>query len=296
MIERARHAEYSKIDREKFNNVVEMTENIDKAHKDNKYFIDGRTYNCPFCNRRSVAFMIVGNSSFDWSIEKKCYLYLVRCKEIECQKTSFHLSNYSLKQSNLYDSSNNKREYYFAFPFETEEGDDQVSEKDELPLEMDEVFFHHTPSSFFTIDSRIPGVIRIPIDEAENCRINGYLTGGSACLRKAIYKFLQNQGIPDSNESGEFLRYEDRYDLLEVKIREQFPYIDIDYLRNLKNIHAITSREVHEDEWQDFDNNTLRFLIALTKDILNQVYVLPKDRQAARDRVLNFRPPNQSES
>ena len=46
---------------------------MDQSHLDQKYFIDSKIYNCPFCNRRHVRYFIVESFLFDWSLEKKCY-------------------------------------------------------------------------------------------------------------------------------------------------------------------------------------------------------------------------------
>ncbi len=35
-----------------------MAKSKDLSGKDSKYFVDGRTYNCPFCNRRNVSYEV----------------------------------------------------------------------------------------------------------------------------------------------------------------------------------------------------------------------------------------------
>ena len=40
---------------------------MDQSHLDQKYFIDSKIYNCPFCNRRHVRYFIVESFLFDWS-------------------------------------------------------------------------------------------------------------------------------------------------------------------------------------------------------------------------------------
>ena len=50
-------------------------------------------------------------------------------------------------------------------------------------INIDENIFYSVPSSFFTIDSRVPKEIRELISEAEGCVKMNYLTGASACTR-----------------------------------------------------------------------------------------------------------------
>ncbi|MDB5770530.1 MAG: hypothetical protein JWM42_904, partial [Burkholderia sp.] len=51
----------------------------DQSQLDTKYFIDDGVYNCPFCNRRHVTYGNLGRSLFDWSNEKRCEIWRVKC-------------------------------------------------------------------------------------------------------------------------------------------------------------------------------------------------------------------------
>ncbi len=62
----------------------------DDSHLDSKYFIDGHVFNCPFCNRRNVAYDIERPHQFDWSTQKECYIYIAKCRS--CDNESMHLS------------------------------------------------------------------------------------------------------------------------------------------------------------------------------------------------------------
>ncbi|MCK5768175.1 MAG: hypothetical protein KAH35_07380 [Candidatus Atribacteria bacterium] len=64
---------------------------MDDSYLDSKYFIDEYVYNCPFCNRRNVSYFVSNvRNEFDWTPEKKCYVYFVVCDS--CGKESMHLS------------------------------------------------------------------------------------------------------------------------------------------------------------------------------------------------------------
>ena len=108
-------------------------------------------------------------------------------------------------------------------------------------------FFTINPTGFFTIDDRIPIAIREPLSEAENCLKSNFLTGASAGLRKSIYKLLQHENIKER------LKHDKRVDLLKKK----YPKIDAPLLNTLKKVHVLTSQELHENDWQDFDSHTL---------------------------------------
>src|SRR5262245_24431255 len=131
----------------------------DQSHLDAKYFIDAYKYNCPFCNRRHVAYHVQGwQTEFNWSNSKKCYVYFVQCDS--CAHKSMHLSHVPISLANAYSG---------AYRFEVAEGTD-----------LDAFFFYSVPTSFFVLDDRIPAVIRELITEAESCRKLNLLTGASA--------------------------------------------------------------------------------------------------------------------
>src|SRR5207237_780503 len=77
-------------------------------------------------------------------------------------------------------------------------------------VDIDANIFYHVPSSFFVLDNRIPRVIREQVTEAEGCLKMNYLTGASACTRKAIYEL-----IVIAQAQGE--NYEDKIHSLKAK-------------------------------------------------------------------------------
>jgi len=237
----------------------------DLSFKDKKYFIDGATYNCPFCNRKNVKFAITSIESFSWSSNRLVFLFIVQCSENECEKRSFHLSNFHLATYIPY--LKNYRIFRYPTEISGEDSRDLSNKKD-----IDAQFFFHQPTSFFTVDPRIPHEIREPLSECENCRKSSFLTGASACLRKSIYKLLKLQKIPEKN-GDLFIPYEERID----KLRDQFPKIERDYFSDLKIVHGLTSQELHENDWGDFDSKTLLFLQEVTQQVLYEIYVLPDE-------------------
>jgi hypothetical protein len=65
----------------------------DDSHLDERYFIDEHVYNCPFCKRRHVAYLVSDYFVFDWTRTKKCHVYFVRCGS--CSKVSLTIRSQS---------------------------------------------------------------------------------------------------------------------------------------------------------------------------------------------------------
>lgn len=230
---------------------------VDQSDLDRKYFVDNEHYNCPFCNRNHIPFSIIAYRSFDWETEKKCYYYVIRCAN--CSKESLHLSwhdisVYQYSRACIFD---------IKFPFKA---------PDKKFNELDEMFFHHRPTSFFTMDSRINRIIRELILEAEDCLKMNLLTGASACLRKAIYELLRFESI--GPEVGE---YDERIKALKSK----FEHLKISpiYFDVLGHIKDMTSDKVHEESWEKFDSHVLKELLEIMKSVLYEIYVLPNEKE-----------------
>ena len=140
----------------------------DFSELDKKYFIDSSVYNCPFCNRNSIPYHLVAHTKFNWSAEKECVLFTVRCGF--CEKNSLHLS---FKEDLVQYAGGLRRDILAA-----------------KGSEIDDLIFYSQPTSFFVLDARVPAKIRELITEAEGCLKMNYLTGASACTRKSIYESL----------------------------------------------------------------------------------------------------------
>jgi hypothetical protein len=222
----------------------------DHSDLDARYFVDNNTYNCPFCNRRNVAYTLKNTSKFDWSNKKECFLFLVECSS--CHKKSLHLS---------FDSIHQYVGGAGGWQFNSD-------------INIDNHIFYSVPTSFFVVDNRIPKVLRELIVEAEGCLKMNYLTGASACTRKAIYEFL----ILNDAEGDE---YDDQIKYL----KKNFNQIDSNLFDILGHIKDMTSDKVHEKSWEKWDSQRIQLFIETLKAILKEVYVIPDERKKRSDNV-----------
>ena len=133
----------------------------DQSHLDQRYFVDSTVYNCPFCNRRNVEYSIFNHVEFDWTDEKRCWVFFVQCHS--CLKKSMHLTFKKLGVCTKY----NRR--YFDLP----------SDVDDEGAILDDAMFYSVPTSFFVLDERVPRVLRDLLTEAEGCLKSNFLI----CLR-----------------------------------------------------------------------------------------------------------------
>ena len=229
---------------------------MDDSRLDNKYFIDEYVYNCPFCNRRNVSYFISGTCSFDWSLEKKCNIYFAVCDS--CGKESMHLSFDDIAIQHIV---SNKNRFYIP--------------KGE---ELDNKFFYSVPTSFFSLDKRIPRPLRELITEAEGCLKSNFLTGASACARKIIYELANLQKAEGSN-------YDERIKSLK-KTRSD---IEGDYFDTLLTVQQITSNKVHEQSYDGWQAKHLRLILSTLVELLNIIYVIPEIRKEKRKAILSLK-------
>jgi hypothetical protein len=213
----------------------------DMSYLDKKYFIDSHVYNCPFCNRNNVPYSIISRLSFNWSKNKICYLYLVKCSS--CEYVSLHLSFEEIKSELNWSHFN---EY----------------------IDIDSKIFYSVPTSFFVLDSRIAKIIRELISEAEGCLKMNFLTGASACMRKSIYELLIIEKINGDS-------YDERIKSLKKKYTSSDPLLfDV-----LSQIQQMTSDKIHEQSWDKWDTKQLSLIIATLKTILYDIYVDPEEKK-----------------
>lgn len=220
---------------------------FDQSHLDSRYFIDGSVYNCPFCNRRHVGFSIDGVASFEWSNRKPCFLFLAECDS--CGKKSLHLS---------FDEIVTMRHGNYVL---------------DAP-DIDRAIFTSIPSSTFTIDERIPRVLRELIAEAQGCLKMNFLTGASAATRKAVYELTLQEGLADG-------AYEDRIKAL----KEKYPRADPSLFDTLAHIQDMTSDKIHEQSWDKWNSATLRFILETLRGVLHDIYVEPAVRAERAKRI-----------
>ncbi len=240
--------------------------NNDQSFLDNKYFLDKYKYNCPFCNRRSITYSVIDQFSIDWSNEKAVYGYIVKCGGDSCNKVSLHLSNHHFSISN-----------YKFWGTPTREG---VEVKNYDSTDLDKYFFYHHPTTFFTMNSLIPGDIRNLISEAEGCKKMGYMVGASGALRKAIYEFLKHQ-------KSEGDSYQDKVKWLKQKYKN----LDPNYFDALANIQDMTSSNLHEIEgsWKTWDIKEFDYILESVKTALEEICVIPAKRKERFSKILELK-------
>lgn len=225
---------------------------MDQSHLDRKYFIDDGAYNCPFCNRNHVTYELSDHGEFDWNNSKKCHYFVVECGS--CGKQSMHLSFTDL----------------------TERG--HMQQRMKRGQDIDDQVFYSQPTSFFVLDNRIPRMLRELITEAEGCLKMNFLTGASACMRKAIYELLVKE-----KADGE--HYEDRIKSLKGK----YPLVDDIAIDVLAHIQGMTSDKVHEQSWPHWDSKHLRLIIEALKSVLDDIYVAPRIREERAKMIQELR-------
>jgi len=224
----------------------------DNSHLDSKYFIAPDIYNCPFCNRRHVKYKNRGQNSFHWSNQKMCAIWRVECAS--CEKISMHLTFQNLQAG--------------AYGFARFRED----------VDLDSAFFYSVPTSFFVVDRRIPRVLRELITEAEGCAKMNYLTGASACTRKAIYELLSVQGADGPN-------YDDKIHDLQAK----HPFVDSELFEILGHIKDMTSDHVHEQSWVAWDSKHLHLFLEALKAVLHEIYVVPDEKKSRANAIRSLR-------
>lgn len=226
----------------------------DHSYLDQKYFIDDKTYNCPFCNRHNVVYTIVDAFQFDWGESKKCYGFITKCSS--CQKTSMHLTwDRIVDLSYLYLLLAGENKY-----------------------NIDSYIFYSVPTSFFVLDERIPKEIRELITEAEGCMKMNFLTGASACMRKAIYELLVLERCD-----------EDSYDNKIKSLKTKYKDIDESLFDILAHIKDMTSDKVHEQSWDKWDSGKLKLIIETLKEVLHEMYVIPAEKKERQIKIMQLR-------
>lgn len=213
----------------------------DHSHIDDKYFLGTDTYNCPFCNRRHVTYTNLGQNSFDWSKDKRCVIWRIQCNS--CHKVSMHMTFNQVHHPQFSSSRFNE------------------------DVDLDEAFFYSVPTSFFVVDRRIPKKIRELITEAEGCAKMNYLTGASACTRKAIYELLSLQSTSGHN-----------YDEKIKSLQSKHPSVDNELFEILGHIKDMTSDHVHEESWVAWSSGHLSLFIEALKAVLHEIYVVPDEK------------------
>jgi hypothetical protein len=236
-----------------------MAERSDQSHLDLQYFIDPDVYNCPYCNRRHVRYNISTSFSFDWTSDRRCYGFIVECHS--CGKQSMHLAYSFIADRALVTDRHHSTQNRPRFNL----------------TNIDDHIFYSVPTSFFVMDNRIPKVIRELITEAEGSRKMNFLTGASACARKAVYEFLVK-------EDAEGDTYEDKI----KSLKKRFTNVDPELFDVLAHIQDMTSDKVHEQSWPKWDSSNLTLIIEALKAVLHEVYVVPQEKAGRSSKIRNL--------
>ena len=231
----------------------------DQSYLDERYFVDENVYNCPFCNRRHVSYSIYARQSFDWTQNRKCYVYFVQCHS--CGSKSMHLSYTDLETN--WDLRGQLQRFQFS-----------DKEKDCI----DDLFFYSIPTSFFVLDQRIPKTLRELLTEAEGCLKGNFLTGASACAHKIIYEMASHKNIDGES-------YEDRI----KSLKKAYPEVEQTYFDTLFTIQQMTSSKVHENSYDGWKSMHLRVILASLREILHEIYVVPALREDKRKSILKLK-------
>jgi hypothetical protein len=215
----------------------------------------------------------VDKFSFNWSQNRTVYGYIIKCGSSSCEKRSLHLSNYDIEifSQSFWRTSNTKEIIYVANDPDT-----------------DSFFFYHQPTTFFTLDNRINEKIRSLISEAEGCAKMGYLVGASGCLRKAIYEFLEYEKVAKTDEKHSLLDYDARIKILKNK----YSTVPQEYFDALANIQDMTSKQLHEGEWEPWTQEQFDFLVEVTKEVLDEIYVKPEEKSSVLRKIIALKPNN----
>jgi len=145
-------------------------------------------------------------------------------------------------------------------------------------IDIDSGIFYHQPSSLFAVDARIPRVIRDLVEEADKAQKLNLLTGASACIRKAIYELVVQEG-----GSGE--HYQDKV----KSLKQKFPNVYGGYFDDLATALELTSDQVHEFSSAAFDGQHCKLLLETLRAALHEIYVLPEERMARTKEVQRLR-------
>jgi len=144
--------------------------------------------------------------------------------------------------------------------------------------DLDEKFFYSVPTSFFSLDVRIPRVLRELMTEAEGCLKSNFLTGASVCARKLVYELANREGAEGTD-------YESRLKSLKGKR----PDVEPEFFDTLLTIQQVTSDKVHELSYDGWTSHHLRVILSTLTEIFNAMYVIPKLRAEKRQAIIELK-------
>jgi hypothetical protein len=244
----------------------------DMSSLDKKYIIDDSVFNCPYCNRNHVAYIMRENVIFDWSNDERCYAYFLEC--LSCTKISMHLSKvYIPLVPYTFPSGTQSKRFGQVMPLPNDNG------KNFKPVpEPDAVIFYSVPTSFFTVDNRIPRIVRDLYTEAEGCQKSNFLTGASACIRKIVYELALDQKAQGNT-------YEERIKSLKGLLQS----VDETYFDILQQIQKVTSTKVHESSYDGWQGKHVKAILLTLRTILHEIYVAPREKEERLQAMLEMK-------
>lgn len=254
---------------------------VDNAALNNKYFIDDKAFNCPFCGLRNTTYTVLAIMQYNLSKTKEGRVAFVRCNK--CKKVSIHF----LSEDISYPTYNSQYSGVVLLNAYAWSGDISFSSTE---CDIDSKIFHNIPSSYFTMDERIPKEMRKLFDEAQECKKANLKIGASACLRKLIYTLLfeqLNKKNGTIKQSLKDLGYEHYSDCIKA-LKEYHPTLEI-FIEPLEDITGITSDQVHEASWSEISSDDITICLASIKDLLNEIYVHPAILKERRDNIIKMK-------
>jgi hypothetical protein len=126
--------------------------------------------------------------------------------------------------------------------------------KDPTPTNNDD----SAPPRFLTVDPRAPAEIRRLLEEADGCQSMGFITGGTACARRAIDAILETEQAAGDDYAASLLT-----------LSEKHPAV-------APALFQILGMLGEGDEPLDADS--LKALIVTIKAVVYEIYVLGAER------------------
>lgn len=230
-----------------------------------KRIINAQQHNCAHCGTKGANYYDIKFIVIDDIKDKKLGLLSIRCKC--CKKITTHLIKDIHDHANnfsLIDSSESMTSFMFH-------GHIYYLTKNIDCLDNNIIMSIPTPT--FIIDADIPKKLRDPLIEAGKCVKENALVGASACVRKAIYEFLLMEGATGDN-----------YDEKIKSIKGNWAHLS-DYLDVLKGIKGVVSDQVHEDSFEAFASDEIKYYVDVLEEIFREVYVIPQQRQDRKNAI-----------
>lgn len=265
---------------------------MNNSDLNNKYFIDDKAFNCPFCGLRNATYTILAILEHDISTTKKGKIIFVKCNR--CGKISVHFAPYDVLTSEwktgkigiyMTELGWGVLDISYNISFRNSKNDASL-----FDVDLDSKIYHSIPSSFFTMDERIPKKMRQLVDEAQECKKANLKTGASACLRKLIYTLLSdqlNKKAGKENVSLKDLGYEHYSDCIKA-FKEYCPDLTV-FIEPLEDITGITSDQVHENSWDEISSKDIEICLVSIKDLLDELYVQPALLKERREAIFKMK-------